>query len=421
MRTAAPFPLFFAHRLLTQHRGRSFISAVLVIAFSLVPLVFVSEFSQAMVQGLVSRLIETGSYHFQAYQFNSTPEALFDLARELEQEELVVRAQVEQRSYALAFSPTGRQTVQLRAVPGDFYTADAGLQRFLTLTGSSGELGEDEAWVGEQTARKLGLTVGDTLRLLLADEQTVETHRPRLVNVRVAGLVSTGYQDLDKSWVFVHHYLAAEVFAPAQSETFVGIKVADPHQFLDRQQQSLQESVPSNTVVYTWQVLNRAHLDNFNTTRKLLLFVLFLIVVVASLNTASMIHTLYLEHMATLAVLKSMGISGHQLCAIFVLCGALVGLCGALVGVSVGALLALTGGHLFQVIELAHGFVTQLIHGSAIEPLDLSFYLNTIDVQLNLKRLLFIMLGTVLITVVASFIPAYQASVVRPWQLLKKV
>ncbi len=421
MRRLSAFPLFFAYRLITQHYARSFISAVLVIAFSLVPLVFVSEFSGAMVKGLVSRLIETGSYHFQAYQFNAPPDALFELADTLVQEELVVRAQVEQRSYALAFSPLGRQTVQLRAVPGDFYTGDVGLQRFLTLTGASGELGEDEAFVGEQTALKLGLEVGDTLRFLMADAQTTNTHRPRIVSVQVAGLVATGYQDLDKSWVFIHQRLANGLFSPEQSEAFVGIKVAQPHQNLAQQQQHLQDIVPRNTIVYDWQVLNSAHLDNFNTTRTLLIFVLFLIVVVASLNTSSMIQMLYLEHTATLAVLKAMGITGAQLRTIFVLVGVLTGLCGAVLGVGIGALLALTGGQLFQTVEVVHSFFTQWGPRGAIEPLDLSFYLNTIEVQLHVGRLLFIVLGTVMITLVASLIPAHQASLVRPWQLLKKV
>ena len=72
------FPFFFAFRILLKKSNtklfRHIRGAVIGAAISLVPLVVVSEIADGMIQGIVSRYIEVGSFHIQARLPSGSPE-----------------------------------------------------------------------------------------------------------------------------------------------------------------------------------------------------------------------------------------------------------------------------------------------------------------------------------------------------------
>ena len=100
----------------------------------------------------------------------------------------------------------------------------------------------------------------------------------------------------------------------------------------------LMRSAPEGFNVLSWDELNRGQFQTFNTTRTLLLFIMFLIVLVATVNVSSAVVMLVMERRRDTAILKSTGTDAATISFAFVLAGFMTGLGGVLVGIPLGTL-----------------------------------------------------------------------------------
>lgn len=138
----------------------------------------------------------------------------------------------EVRSYGLAFSSTGRMSVQLRGIDPKLYGEEGQFRRYLTIEPPDAMLNEGEVWLGVASAKQLGLGVGDTVRLMVAYADTMGVYQPRILRAEITALVSTGYQNLDERWLFVTLPWAKDLFADGEQEHLFGIKVHEPYKTL---------------------------------------------------------------------------------------------------------------------------------------------------------------------------------------------
>lgn len=418
------FCAFIARRALFKRRGNALTGAALAIGLSLAPLILAMEVSQAMTGGILARYIETSSYHFQAVPLYLPQEpqsrlaAIFNKKAALSQRPEVSAAFVEQQSYAVAFSALGREGVLVRGVEPDFYNQDSQMARYLRIEQGSANLSQDnQALIGASIAKNLGLQTGDRLRLLSARKEE-NAFVPSIASFTVAGIVSTGYQELDKTWIFIPLNASWQLFSPEAAKAFINIKTPDPYQSLPAKTEDLNAAAGAGWIVYNWHLLNRAQIDNFETTKALLLFVLGLAVCVAAVNTAGSLHMFFLENKHEIAVLKAMGASPKQIETIFLGCGLLAGALGALGGLGAGLLLALNVNGLLRFIEKTGSFFAGFSSGG--QALDLSFYLNDIPIRLNGPRLLVCAAAVVILAAAASWRPARRAARRKPLADLKK-
>ncbi len=418
---------------------KSLYGAVIGIGISLVPLVTVLVVADGMIEGISSRIIELSTSHIRLFDRLDRTGSFGD-AQSIERfadsvvsgdlTGKVTDAVPERQGLALAIGKNGRSGATVRAVPQKFFAQNGAVASLLTTqAGSLTFDGPNSAIVGKKLAGDLGLGVGDVFRVLTLKSSADGSTIPRFTTLRVAGIVSAGYQELDALWIFIPLEKGFSVL-PDSSATFVSVRLSDATSGLDASKYALMRAFPG-VVVYTWKDLNQAQFQSFNTTRTLLLFIMLLIVFIASVNVSAALVMLVMERRQEIAILKSMGAAPETVSLSFLIAGFLTGLGGVLLGLPAGIAVSLHINQFFSLIEkILNGWVkiTRVFLDSSdksailsIHLLDPAYYLEKIPVRLDLRELLVITVGTLILSLLVSVAPAIRAGREKPLESIRKL
>jgi lipoprotein-releasing system permease protein len=342
--------------------------------------------------------------------------------------------------------------VTVRALNADVYERDPGFREFLQLSDGRFLLDEEGIVVSTEVARRLEVGVDDELRLLTLRTVGGRTLPPRVTRLTVRGVVSSGYQELDRLWVFINLETGRRVLPVSDARQIVGIKIdepfgldnplfqnADPIRAVFEASAStdpgeiradIRRSIGSDWFVLSWYEADRSQYISFTTTKNLLVFIMVLIVGVAALNISSSVVMLVLERRQDIAILRSTGTDAGQIVSTFTLSGFLVGALGTAVGLGLGLVVAANINEVLQGIEIVGDIVARLLR-LAVSPFvetpatdfvlfDPEFYLEQIPVRINLTQLVIVATLSLLLSTLASFVPAWKAGQIKPLELLRK-
>jgi len=404
--------------------GRFLWSSSLALALGLVPLVVVLSIADGMIDSISSRTIETLLSHEQAWPV--TLNADQDLQEKLSKVAGFRAAYREQSGFGLAYSQMARLGVTLRGEE-DRWAGDPGVRRFLSA--DSGTLvfpDQESLWVGREASVRLGVKVGDQLKVLTT--RTGGTLRiPRVTTFTVRAIVSVGYQELDRLWVFLPVETSVRLLDPLQNPVFFGIKSDRPLSETPAFLKQVREVLGRNWQVYSWQTTGRSQFLNYQATRFLLLLVMALIVLVAGINIATSMVTLVRQRREETAILKALGASVGLVRFQFLVLGLCAGLLGTLAGIGLGVLAAVEINALAFALEaVLNGFSAlrawlMATDATFVHLLNPAYYLETLPVKFDLALLALVAAGSVTLAVVASAVPAFQASRQRPIEVLRRV
>ena len=116
---------------------------------------------------------------------------------------------------------------------------------------------------------------------------------------------------------------------------------------------AIQQLLPAGFSVYTWQDLNRSQFYSFQTSKNLLMFIMFLILLAASVNVSSAMVMLIMERRKEIAILKATGAHPFFITMSFLIAGMCTGAAGLCIGLTGGILAALHINELFTFFEYA--------------------------------------------------------------------
>lgn len=435
--------LLFALRLLFPRTGkksnarRSLVGATVCIGISLVPLVMVLAVSDGMIKGITDRMVGLSSSHVQCVMPSILAEEggaarLVDEAGKVASLGPVTAAFAEIQGIALAASSSARTGATVRAVEPDVFERNASFRTLVdAVAGEKAFPTDRSAVIGAKLAETLGVGVGDTIRLITIRDAGSgrRSLRPKITPLVVSGIVSCGYQELDALWVFVPLASGASFLPPSSSRFVVGAECADSFgPELERAVRAVEAVVPPGTLVNRWSQLNSAEYENFASTRILLLFIMLLIVLVASVNISSALVMLVMERRKEIAILKSLGASNGGIALSFLVTGLASGGIGVAAGIPAGLMCAVNFRAIMDGIErlvnAAAAFLRALSGGGGdahISLLDPAFYLQNIPLSVPLPQLVVIAVGTLALSLLVSAVPAVKAGAEKPIETLRKI
>ena len=433
-----PLAVYLGLRTLRGRQGgvsSRLLGSILGIGLSLVPLVVVLEVADGMIEGITRRYLEVGTYHAQVVLPESVSAEQFDsLAQTLGEVPGVTQVISERQGIGLLYTPGERTAVTVRAVPPSLYRGDEGFRRYLSVTAGAFDLRDPAAvLLGREVAGRLRVGVGQPVKLLTLATSSSGRRIPRVTNLTVAGIFHTGYQELDKLWVYVAFDTGGRILASSSGRSFIGLKLSEPFSGIERRLQPIRALLPPQARLYSWYALERANYQSFQTTRTLLVFIMALIVVVATVNISSALVMVVIEKNQEIAILKSMGTHPREVRRAFLITGLVAGLVGAAVGLSVGLLISLNINAVIRGIEgvlnLAYGAGRALVQPllgldqpvAALKFFDAQFYLEEIPIRVRLPELFAVAAGTLALSALAAYLPARSAARVKPLDVLRKI
>jgi lipoprotein-releasing system permease protein len=395
----------------------------------------VLQVADGMIEGITRRYLEVGTYHAQVLLPDSSPpgelEALVETLREAPG---VIQVVPEYQGIGLLYTPTERTVVTVRAVPPTLYRDDEGFRRYFEVTEGSFDLDDPTAvLVGREVAERLHVEIGKPVKLLTLAAASTGRRVPRVTTLSVRGVFNTGYQELDKLWIYVPYGTGSRLLTPSSGRRFIGLKVTDPFQHMDRQIRRIDAVLPPEARLYSWYSLERANYQSFQTTKTLLVFIMALIVVVATVNISSALVMVVIEKNQEIAILKSMGTHPREVRLSFLVTGLVTGLFGAAGGVSAGLLISLNINGVIRGIEWALNFVYHAVRlllqplfgfeqpAAAVTFFDARFYLEEIPIHVRFGELFLVAAATLALSALAAYLPARAAARVKPLDVLRKI
>ena len=411
---------------------KSLFGAVLCIGLSIVPLIVVTSVTNGMIDGMTERIIGLSSSHIQAYVSPNiskvkTVEEFLEYANDTAAVKGITGIYPEVDISAIAAGKKGRSGIEIRAVEKDIFVRNQSFAKLFEV--SEGEIdsfvnpGEDSragAVIGKKLAEDLELHAGDNFRIITT-KTSGEKMVPKLTTFRIAAVVSSGYQELDQFWVFVPIEAAYSSLSMESATYNVMLETEDAFApELVAIQRRVGERFGRYANVYRWDQIHTAEFENFSSTKVMLVFVMMLIVLVATVNISSAIVMLVMERQKEIAILKSIGAKPRGITFAFLTAAFACGAGGLVLGLPIGIILTVFSNQIVHGLEKLINMFAVMGGHAEVHLMDPAYYLAEIPVEIPVIQIILIAVSVLILSVLVSYIPSRKAGREKPLEILRK-
>ena len=263
--------------------------------------------------------------------------------------------------------------------------------------------------IGSELAFNLNLKEGDKLSLMSsAFVSTPLGSLPKQENFKIAGIFNTGFLEFDQNIIFLNIEDALSIFDKEVKDQNIEIYLEEPLK-ADFYKEKLQK-LNQNYFIYTWSDLNKTLFSALKVERNVMFIILSLIVVVAAFNIISGLTILIKNKTKEIAILKTLGLSNKSIKKTFFLTGLTIGFFATICGVILGILVSLN-------VEKLRIFLSKVFK-LEIFPSDI-YFLDKLPSEINLNSIIIIFIISLIISAIASYLPAKRISKMSTFRALR--
>ncbi len=265
------------------------------------------------------------------------------------------------------------------------------------------------AFIGAELAYDLNLEVGDKINLMSTVFVTTPFGGfPKQDSFTVGGIFNTGFYEFDKNFVFLKLSDTLTIFDKAEFENNIEIYLNNPIK-ADNYKAMIQNLNP-NYFVYSWSDFNKSFFSALKVERNVMFIILTLILIVAAFNIISGLTILIKNKTKEIAILKTLGLSNSSIKKSFFLTGFTIGFFATFTGIFFGVFFALN-------IEKVRIFLSNFFN-LEIFPSDV-YFLEKLPSEINISSIALICIFSLLISAMASIIPAIKISKMKTFRALR--
>jgi lipoprotein-releasing system permease protein len=407
-----PFELQIALRYLLARRRQAFISIISFVSTLGVTVgVLALILAMAMMTGLQSELRDRilGST---AHAFVFKTSGIQDYRAEIETLRKiphVVGAAPALMGRALASSPAADAFITFKGVDPDLEPTVVEIEKSMV----GGKLADlkpksddsfDGIILGQDLAKQLGVSVGDTVTLL-TPQGTLNPFTgmaPRKRPFKVAGVFRLGLYEIDNTFGFVALDVAErmlnrttpELIQLAFDDIYVAPEVAA----------SIPKVLGDHYVTQDWTTMNRPLFEALFLEKMAVSITIGLIVMVAALNIVASLVLLVMEKTPDIAILKTMGATSRSVMYIFMLQGLIIGF----IGTAIGAIAGVTISWVMNRYQLLR-----------VPGMGEVYQISYVPFTLRPFELTIVIIAAVFICFMATIYPSRQAAKLKPVEALR--
>jgi lipoprotein-releasing system permease protein len=293
----------------------------------------------------------------------------------------------------------------------------------LDLTGNN-------AVLGSELARTLGVNVGDTITVYSpgnlgevleqidklkgstgTKKGDIESLRQLVLptELTVSGIFESGRYLYDSEFLLVPLHIGQELYGLGGSVHGLSVRTVDPNRAAEIKEE-LRPNLPDEISCVTWMDLNRQLFDAIAMERHVMFFLLMFIILVAAFGIMNTLITVTVQKTREIGVLKALGARTWQIVSVFLAQGMVVGI----IGVASGLLLGMT------LIRWRNEVSAWLSSALGVEIFPRSVYqFNEIPAEIVPTDVAMICICAFVICSLAALIPAWIASRLDPVRALR--
>ena len=231
---------------------------------------------------------------------------------------------------------------------------------------------------------------------------------PKQENFNIAGIFNTGFIEFDQNIIFLNIEDALSIFDKDINEQNLEIYLKDPLE-ANKYKKKI-EKLNQNYFIYTWSDLNKSFFSALKVERNVMFIILALIIIVAAFNIISGLTILIKNKTKEIAILKTLGLNNTSIKKTFFLTGFTIGLFATISGIILGIIFSSN-------IENVRIFLS-VVFKLEIFPSDI-YFLEKLPSEISLYSVFIILILSLLVSAIASYIPARQISKMKTFRALK--
>lgn len=272
----------------------------------------------------------------------------------------------------------------------------------------SGEFG---IVIGEITARRFRVNVGDKLTFILPEASVTPAGVfPRLKRFTVVGVFKVG-AELDSSLALIHIGDAARLSRWQENQVEgVRLKLKD----LFKAPQVAWEIAGSfgseDYVARDWTRSHGSLFQAIQMEKTMIGLLLLLIVAVAAFNIISTLVMVVTDKKADIAILRTLGMTPREIMLVFMVQGTVIGVVGTLIGGVLGVISAL---NVTAWVAALENLLGQKFLSSDV------YFINYLPSQLRVEDVVLICSAALLMSFFATLYPAWRAARTQPAEALR--
>ena len=268
---------------------------------------------------------------------------------------------------------------------------------------------KNTAFIGAELAFNLDLEVGDKINLMSASFiATPFGGFPKQETLTISGIFRTGFYEFDQNFVFLNLADALSIFDKEENDQNLEIYLSDPMK-ADRYKNEIQK-LNQNYFVYSWTDLNKSFFSALKVERNVMFVILTLILVVAAFNIISGLTILIKNKTKEIAILKTLGLSNKSIKKSFFLTGFTIGFAATITGIVIGIIFSLN-------IEKIRSFLSNTFNFELF-PSDV-YFLEKLPSEINTYSIFIVFIFSLIISALASYLPAMSISKMKTFRALK--
>jgi lipoprotein-releasing system permease protein len=254
--------------------------------------------------------------------------------------------------------------------------------------------------IGSELAARTGLHVGEIAEIISANTSSIPVN-PVKRNVRVAGTFRSGLFEYDSTWIYLPLDVASQFSGAPQTASVISLQLRDIYDSR-RIVSDIRTRIGSSYTAVDWEEANRPLFNALALERRMGLFIIALIIMMATLNITTTLILVVVERRRDIGILGAIGADGKSIGAIFMIEGAIIGVLGACLGVFLG-IVACLAGNWYQLVSL---------------PADV-YSITNVPFHPQAGDILLAALVAFLLSWMATIYPARAAARVRPVEMLR--
>ncbi len=303
------------------------------------------------------------------------------------------------------------QPIQLQGIDPELESQVSIIAEHMTQ-GRLGDLqaGEFGVVIGEITARRFQLKLGDRLALIVPEASSVPGGiTPRMQAVNVVGVFKVG-AELDGSLALLHVADAAQIqrLQPGQVPG-IRLKLQDLYQ-APQVSAAIVSELGEGYRASDWTLTQGSLFSAMKMEKTMIGLLLLLIVAVAAFNIIATLIMVVADKRGDIAILRTLGATPGQIMGIFMVQGTVIGVVGTLIGAVLGIVAALNVSQLVGWIERLSG---QQVLSSDV------YFISNLPSELLLADVLLICGAAFALSFLATLYPSWRAAGIQPAEALR--
>ncbi|MBN1595370.1 lipoprotein-releasing ABC transporter permease subunit [candidate division FCPU426 bacterium] len=256
--------------------------------------------------------------------------------------------------------------------------------------------------VGMEVARKLGVLTGDEITIVApVFKVTAAGTVPKVATFQVVGIFEAGMYEYDATFAYVSLETAQLLFEQPAAVNGMAVRV-DQLERAGSVARDLQK-LGNDFWARDFMALNRNLATALETEKIVMFIILIMIVMVAAFNIASTLIMVVMEKKRDIGILKAIGASRRFILRLFIMEGANIGVGGTLLGLAGGLITCLF-------LKL---YPLQIPGGGSV------YYIEKLPVATQAMDVLLITVLSLLVCLVSTVYPAWQASRLDPVEAIR--